>query len=617
MKRLNRRVVKKSLGTMMRVVLVLLFVGGTAFGSFPFPTPPDNTPDTQQGDGSGNSNNPGNEGGGLSLFPDNPADGQWGDNSEEGEDDWWDDGGEWDDMETGCISVTGIPESEIDFVVVPSKVPGPGEKDYSEDEFMDSMLGFGFSAEKGKPSILPFWGTDADISGGLKVYKETISESGDEKEAGFTYTLIEGTTAQSNDCADMEEPLTDEICVTVTGVTGEDVEFVMVPADLPGPGEEGFDINVLYEKMLGSGDIYRGELFAEYFGTEAALTEPGVKIYKYEYDKSLMDDEGEMEEWLKTVKLTLIPGTTVVKSDCPELPPVPEEVCVSVTGVTGENQEFAIVPADIPGPGEEGFSVTGFLDEMVGGGELYDGKIYTDFYGDKAVLDSPGVKVYKLEYEEDENQKPVPFETFVKSTKITLIPDAGVEKTDCPDPLPEPEEICIQVDGLTAGDMEFVIVPDGTPEPGDSAKEAFFEAVVGSGGVFQGKVFSFYYGSEEQLKTPGVKVYGYTYDEETVSETMDIETLFKNVKLTLIPGATVKKADCPEPTPEDDFEGDSEDDSEYDSEDDWGNDEESDSSDDSESDSGDDSEGDWENDSEGDWENDWEDGLGGEFGGFY
>lgn len=108
---------------------------------------------------------------------------------------------------------------------------------------------------------------------------DNVKGTGGETHAGAQPSDPKDTTGEDGDWSDMGMDMAfDEICVAVTGITGEDLEFIMVPANVPGPGEKGYDSNTFFDKMVGDGELFKGEVFAYYFGTEAGLTDPGVKF---------------------------------------------------------------------------------------------------------------------------------------------------------------------------------------------------------------------------------------------------------------------------------------------------------------------------------------------------
>lgn len=142
--------------------------------------------------------------------------------------------------------------------------------------------------------------------------------------AGIQESDLKDTTVETGDGSDMGAfAEVDEICVAVTGITGGDIEFIMVPANVPGPGEKGFDLNASFDKMVGGGELFKGEVFACYFGTEAQLTDPGVKIYSFKYDESVAATSVPFEDFIKSVKLSLVPNTTVKKVELLPTSPVP------------------------------------------------------------------------------------------------------------------------------------------------------------------------------------------------------------------------------------------------------------------------------------------------------
>ncbi|MCP4117364.1 MAG: hypothetical protein GY737_18605 [Desulfobacteraceae bacterium] len=368
----------------------------------------------------------------------------------------------------------------------------------------------------------------------------------------------EDTTFEDDDWSDMGTGTDfEEICVEVTGITGEDIEFIMVPANVPGPGEKGFDLDAFFDKMVGDGELFEGELFAYYFGSETGLTDPGVKIYSIKYDESVEATTVSFEEFIKSVKLSLIPNTTVKKIDCSDSLPEFEEICVEVTGITGADTEFIMVPANVPGPGEKGFDLNAFFDRMVGSGEVFKGEIFACYFGTETELTDPGVRIYSIEYDESVAATSVPFEDFIKSAKVSLIPNTTVKKIDCPDPQPEPGAVCVEVSGIEGEYVEFTIVPANLPGPGEKgfSKTAFFDNSLGGGVLYEGEIFADYYGTEEQLKNPGVKIYKFEYDENAAAgatETEETEDLLDNVSFKLIPNAKVKQVQCTETVPEDD-----------------------------------------------------------------
>ncbi len=376
--------------------------------------------------------------------------------------------------------------------------------------------------------------------------------------AGIQESDLKDTTVKASDESEMGENTEfEEICVAVTGITGADIEFIMVPADVPGPGEKEFDLNVFFDKMVGDGELLKGELFAYYFGTEAQLTDPGVKIYSLKYDESVEATSVPFEEFIKSVKLSLIPNTTVKKIDCSDFLPEFEEICVEVTGITGGDIEFIMVPANVPGPGEKEFDLNAFFDKMVGSGELFKGEVFAYYFGTEAQLTDPGVKIYSLKYDESVEETSVPFEDFIKSVKLSLIPNTTVKKIDCPDPLPEPEAVCVEVTGVEGEYVEFTIVAANLPGPGEKgfSKTAFQDNSLGGGVLYDGQIFADYYGTEEQLKKPGVKIYKYEYDENAAAGEMETEELLDNVSFKLIPNAKVKQIQCTETVPEEDDSG--------------------------------------------------------------
>lgn len=140
---------------------------------------------------------------------------------------------------------------------------------------------------------------------------------------------------------------------------------------------------------------------------------------------------------MKSVKLSLIPDTTVKKVDCPDPLPESGSVCVEVTGIEGDNTEFLIVPANLPGPGEKGFSNTSFFDKSLGGGVRWDGEIFTDYYGTEAQLKNPGVKIYKYEYDEKAAAGKTETEELLNNVSFKLIPNAKVKQIQCTETGPE------------------------------------------------------------------------------------------------------------------------------------------------------------------------------------
>lgn len=234
----------------------------------------------------------------------------------------------------------------------------------------------------------------------------------------------------NQDYENWDVPELEEICVEVAGVTGDDVEFVIVPNNVKGPEEAGFDMDSFFQEIVGGGSLYEGEIFAYYFDDESKLADPGVKVYKVEYDALDMDEETTPEQWLESIKISLVSGTTVNKINCPEPLPEPEEICVEVSGVTGDEVEFVILPADVKGPAEEGFDMDSFFNAVIGGGGIYQGDSFAFYYGTKEQLRE--VKVYRYEFDEDAIEV-MDLDALLASIKVTLIPNAAVTKIQCPE----------------------------------------------------------------------------------------------------------------------------------------------------------------------------------------
>lgn len=397
--------------TMLILVLLFLFAAGNALAAAPLTTRSVNTTDATVTDITG-----------------------------------WD-----DDEQVECLSVTGITEAGIDFVVVPGNIPGPGEKNFSLEQFMENILGNGIN-EKGvqvygqddekddEKVVVRLWGAKVEIAD-LKVYKETITPGTNTEEMVFTYALIEGVTLEPYDCSDTDPVLPDEICVEVTGIPNDVTEFLIVPADVKGPEDQGFDKGLFLEMIKGNGGIYEGEIFACYFGTEEQLTNPGMNVYRYEYDNAVLETMTETDDWFDFINITLVPTAVVKKIDCPEPPPEPEEICVEVTGVTGTNVEYVIVPSDIKGPGDQGFDRDRFFNGIIGGGNRFGEDAYAFFFGTREQLTEQRLKVYKYIFDENADLEPMTFDEMIAAVKLALIPDAAVSEIECSEVIFDPEAL--------------------------------------------------------------------------------------------------------------------------------------------------------------------------------
>ena len=146
-------------------------------------------------------------------------------------------------------------------------------------------------------------------------FKETFNSKG--KIIELFYKEIENGEWQKMDCDDFndwdEEDWDDEdmpddtVPVTVSGITQKDISFVIVPADIKGPGETGFNMETFEIGITGLGYICEdGEIETFFWGKKETLTNPGVKVYKEAFDET--DDANALE-------YTLLPQTVVVVSE--------------------------------------------------------------------------------------------------------------------------------------------------------------------------------------------------------------------------------------------------------------------------------------------------------------
>lgn len=146
-------------------------------------------------------------------------------------------------------------------------------------------------------------------------FKETFNSQG--KIIELFYKETEDGEWQKTDCDDlddwMEEDWDDEempddtVPVKVTGITEKDISFVIVPADIKGPGENGFDRETFEIGITGIGYISEdGETEVFFWGKKESLTNPGVKVYKETFDET--DDTS-------LIKFTLLHKAAIAVSE--------------------------------------------------------------------------------------------------------------------------------------------------------------------------------------------------------------------------------------------------------------------------------------------------------------
>ena len=212
-------------------------------------------------------------------------------------------------LETGCVKVSGLGKELMGFVLTPAELPGPGDTDYNLEKFQDGIVGFGYKDAGTTEAVADWWGTDAQLSAGLKVWKETVTSDGDEVDLTFSYQLLAVGGIVKTTC----KPPSPPVCVKVSSLPQGEIDFALVPADVPGPGDQGYDKEVFQSKVTGFGSVFGEEIHTNFFGTEAMLTGAGLKVYRIVLDQTVLEQPGTFSEALS---FTLLPNAKVEKVPC-------------------------------------------------------------------------------------------------------------------------------------------------------------------------------------------------------------------------------------------------------------------------------------------------------------
>ena len=230
-----------------------------------------------------------------------------------------------------CVALSGVVPEDASYLIIAGDVAGPDETGFDPEAFFHGILAGGRVLEG--ESTTHFFGTREQLeSGNLKVYAyafdpnnmpptfgvgDIISKMTFERLYAIVYKTECVVSPISETPAGSEQLAPADICVELSNIPLDEFYYLVVPGDVPGPDEAGFDADAFVEAVVCGGTAREGTSVAHYSGTRDQLVSGNLKVYRYAFDPNNMPPTFGAGDIISHMEISLLPGATLHETQCP------------------------------------------------------------------------------------------------------------------------------------------------------------------------------------------------------------------------------------------------------------------------------------------------------------